>query len=73
MYFQHLQEGKDGELQPLTDCGLYTRDHIRLNRAVLLEWRRLRRRVSAEVAILEEIVTKLVTTGRERCHQQEQG
>ena len=42
MYVVHLSERPDGKVDALTDCGSYTRDHIRLERPVLAEWRRTR-------------------------------
>ena len=49
MYVDHLQEMPDGRLQPLTTCGRYTRDHIRLGRRDLLNWRQLRRQRAQEL------------------------
>jgi hypothetical protein len=53
MYARHLNEGQDGTLQVQTNTGRYTCDHIRLNRPAILEWRRERRRIVAELPILQ--------------------
>ena len=67
MYVQHLREENDGELQHLTNCGLYSCDQIRLNRPALIEWRRQRRQASAEVAVYEQLVTKLELLLKDVC------
>jgi hypothetical protein len=41
MYAEHLLEDKQtGKLLPLSNCGRYTRDHIKLDRSALVKWRR---------------------------------
>ena len=59
MYLVHLSERQDGKLDALTDCGRYTRDHIRLERPVLAEWRRTRRTALEEIPVLEAALARL--------------
>lgn len=59
MYVDHLQEMPDGKLQPLTTCGRYTRDHIRLDRRDLLNWRQLRRQRAQELETFARTATRL--------------
>jgi len=59
MYVEHLQEMPDGKLQPLTACGRYTRDHIRLDRRDLINWRQLKRQMAQELHILARAVSRL--------------
>jgi len=59
MYLSHLQEGADGRLEALTNCGRYTRDHIRLDRPTLVEWRQARRVVSEKLPTLESALARL--------------
>ncbi len=53
MYVRHLEERQDGTLRVQTNTGRYTCDHIRLNRPALLEWRRARRTIAADLPILQ--------------------
>jgi len=59
MYVQHLQEMPDGTLQPLTTCGRYTGDHIRLNRRDLLNWRQFRRQRMQELEMFARTASRL--------------
>lgn len=59
MYQQHLRELDDGNLEPLTNCGHYTRDHIRLDRQDLLSWRVLRRQVAEDLTRFETAKVRL--------------
>lgn len=61
MYFEHLQEMPDGKLRPLTSCGRYTSDHIRLNRSDLLNWRQLRRQMAQELETFARAASRLET------------
>jgi hypothetical protein len=55
MYLDHLRESKDGRVEPLTNCGIYTSRHIRLNRPVLLNWRLARRNAVEDVRTFEDV------------------
>jgi hypothetical protein len=59
MYVEHLQEMPDGRLQPLTSCGRYTGEHIRLNRQALLAWRQIRRQMAQELQVLARVASRL--------------
>lgn len=62
-YVHHLRELEDGVVQEVTECGIYSSSHIRLNRDVLRRWRRLRTearqdlpKLAAVARLLEQIV-----------------
>ncbi|MGO4882798.1 MAG: HNH endonuclease [Bryobacteraceae bacterium] len=59
MYVEPLREMTGGQLLPLTNCGAYTRDHIRLNRQSLRDWRQFRQRTAAELQTLTRTVERL--------------
>ena len=59
MYQNHLRELEDGQLEALTACGRYTKDHIRLNRADVLEWRRRRRKAQTELSLFVSLKDEL--------------
>jgi hypothetical protein len=59
MYVAHFEEGPDGRLRTLTNTGIYTRDHIRLNRHSLLAWRRERRDIADDLAVLQSVFQSL--------------
>jgi hypothetical protein len=59
LYAGHLREMPDGMLQPLTACGRYTRDHIRLERRDLLSWRRLRRQMGQDLLTFARAASRL--------------
>ncbi len=56
MYSEHLQEMPDGQLRPLTNCGSYSCEHIRLNRPALLRWRQEKRRMAEQLRALDHIL-----------------
>jgi hypothetical protein len=62
MYERHLRELDDGKLESLTNCGQYTRDHIRLDRQDLLSWRLLRRQVAEDLRGFETAKARLTQT-----------
>jgi hypothetical protein len=39
VYRDHLRLGRFGDLRPLSNCGAYTRDILRLIAAYLVKWR----------------------------------
>jgi hypothetical protein len=59
MYLEHVRESEDGHLEPLTNCGRYTCDHIRLNRADLVSWRRLKLQIAEDLLRFETVKTRL--------------
>lgn len=59
MYTEHLEEIQGGELRPRTNCGAYTRDHIRLNRPDLMIWRQTRVQIAADLRVLEDIASRI--------------
>jgi hypothetical protein len=59
MYVEHFKEMPDGKLQSLNHCGLYTRDHIRLNRPDLLAWRRLKLKQAQDLQTLASAADRL--------------
>jgi hypothetical protein len=70
-YVQHLREREDGRLDGLTECGIYSIRHIRLDRYELQRWRRLRAearldlpRLSGVAQLLEQLLS--VTDGTKR-------
>ena len=50
LYREHVEERPDGALNPITYPGIYTCEHIRLNRPALTEWRRERRKMARALA-----------------------
>jgi len=76
-YIQHLHERDDGGLDEITECGVYSNRHIRLDRNELQRWRRLRAearmdlpRLSGVAHLLEQILA--VTDGTKRQEIEEQ-
>ena len=59
MYLAHLRELEAGHLETLSNCGRYTRDHIRLDRRDLLSWRLLRREVAEDLQRFEMAKARL--------------
>jgi len=55
MYIEHLREQNDCKLEALTQCGEYTRDHLRLNRPDLLRWRSGRRTAAERTRLFKKI------------------
>lgn len=55
----HLRESANGSVEALTNCGRYTRDHIRLDRRDLVSWRSLRRQVAEDLPRLEAAKIRL--------------
>ena len=49
-------------MRPRTNCGAYTRDHIRLNRPDLVAWRQTRAQIAAELTQLEKLAQTLRQT-----------
>jgi len=58
MYVEYLQEAPDGKLQPLTNRGCYTSDHIRLNRRALLDWRQDRQQAAQDLESLARAASR---------------
>jgi hypothetical protein len=63
-YVHHLREVEDGGVQEVTECGIYSNGHIRLDRTALRKWRCLRRearqdlpRLAAVARLLEQVVS----------------
>ncbi len=50
IYRDHLRLGRAGDLQPLSNCGAYTREILRLNAAYLVRWR------GKMMALFEDVV-----------------
>jgi hypothetical protein len=59
MYLHHFEQDHESILRPLTNCGHYTNQHIRLNRVDLVAWRREKRQIAEELSVLEAIVENL--------------
>jgi hypothetical protein len=62
-YVHHLRELEDGDVEELTECGVYSNSHIRLGRPELRRWRRLRNqarqdlpKLTAVARLLEQLI-----------------
>lgn len=62
VYLVHLMEEPDGFLIALTCCGAYTRDHVRLNRWHLKDWRSKRRAALDRIRHVEELRKQALET-----------
>jgi hypothetical protein len=68
MYTEHLKIMPDGRLKTLTKCGEYCRDHLHLDRALLVRWRaeglklfRDMRAADKAISILERQLTPRIS------------
>jgi hypothetical protein len=59
VYQEHLKVRKDGRLQTLTKCGEYTRNHLLLDRDLLVTWRAERLDLLRDVKAAERAVATL--------------
>ena len=66
VYNHHLRIRNTGQLEALTNCGEYTRDHLRLNRTTLVIWRRERRKLLEDIKVTRKAVRSLQKRMRPR-------
>jgi len=59
LYATHVEEASDGTLSVRTRVGDYTCQHIRLNRAELVAWRRGKREAAVRLPVLEALREQL--------------
>lgn len=64
VYVEHLSELEDGTVAARTNIGEYTRTHLRLNgRPYLVQWRRERRELIADVEATTKIIERVRSSG----------
>jgi hypothetical protein len=59
VYRDHLKIQKNGKLKSLTLCGAYRRDHLRLDRTLLIQWRTERHQLLQDMQETEDAVQAL--------------
>jgi hypothetical protein len=56
VYREHVKITKGGRLKALTACGEYSRDHLRLDRPLLVIWRKERSDLTRDIAKAETAI-----------------